>query len=489
MTTPSSSVPRLVVVDDTDPTIQYSPPSAFSLDSTGSLDQLGNGGPAFNKTLTGTTTNASLSYTFNGTFVRAMVAAVGTTYSWNCTVDNHLITSFTVDTNQVTNYIACDSAGVLQGTTGEHTLDVNLSFRPTNTSNSTQSLWLDSIQYQPLPSNPLDSVTLRVHNSDPSVTYSNSSGGWSWQGFESNSTQRTGTSMNFAFNGSSVTLYSVNFGSPTLFNATTAFYAVDGNSGVNFDLPGSAKAQNTGNYSNIINYPLFIAPDLSTSPHNIEVATSYNSSSTPQYLTIDYFMVKTNPANSTSPEQASNSSSTDSGTSSAATHSDVAAIVGGVIGGLVGLAGLLLLLYHFRRRKRDRYSGMMLDLSGGGAGYYRSNVLEGDTLEVTPFISSAEHPGTSIPMKYTAQDSTAYTGQPSNYSPGADGSSSSDHHPTRSSGWNPNRFVTSKNTRILQVEDEQIRRGQIRQHEDSGVRIPSGSGEEIVDVPPTYTES
>ncbi|KAJ3796277.1 hypothetical protein GGU11DRAFT_152101 [Lentinula aff. detonsa] len=437
MTTPDSSVPRLVVVDDTDPTISYSPSSAFSLDSTGSLNDLGNGGPAFNQTLTGTTTNASLSYTFNGTFVRAMVAAVGTTYTWNCTVDGHLITSFTVDTDQVTNYIACDSAGILQGTTGEHTLDVNLSFRPTNSS-TTQSLWLDNIQYQPLPSDPLDSVMLRVHNSDPSVTYRNSSGGWSWQGFGSNSTQRTGTSMNLAFNGSSVTLYSVNFGAPTLFNASTAFYAIDSNSSVNFDLPGSAKAQNTGNYSNIINYPLFTASDLSTSPHNLEVATSYNSSSTPQYLTINYFIVKTNPANSTSPEQASNSSSTDS----------------------------------------------------GGPGYYRSNRSGGDTLEVTPFVSSAAPPGTAIPMKYAG--STAYTGQPSSSSGAAaaagSSSSSSSNHPSRSSGWDSNRFVTSKYPRVLQVEDEQIRRSHIRQHEDSGVRMSSGENEEI-DVPPTYTES
>ncbi|KAJ3983738.1 hypothetical protein F5890DRAFT_1597576 [Lentinula detonsa] len=490
MTTPDSSVPRLVVVDDTDPTISYSPSSAFSLDSTGSLNELGNGGPAFNQTLTGTTTNASLSYTFNGTFVRAMVAAVGTTYTWNCTVDGHLITSFTVDTDQVTNYIACDSAGILQGTTGEHTLDVNLSFRPTNSS-TTQSLWLDNIQYQPLPSDPLDSVMLRVHNSDPSVTYRNSSGGWSWQGFGSNSTQRTGTSMNLAFNGSSVTLYSVNFGAPTLFNASTAFYAIDSNSSVNFDLPGSAKAQNTGNYSNIINYPLFTASDLSTSPHNLEVATSYNSSSTPQYLTINYFIVKTNPANSTSPEQASNSSSTDSGSSSNISHkSVVASAMGGVIGGLVGLAGLLFLLYYLRRRKRNQYSGMMLDLTGGGPGYYRSNRTGDDTLEVTPFVSSAAPPGTAIPMKYTG--STAYTGQPSSSSglaaAAGSSSSSSSNHPSRSSGWDSNRFVTSKYPRVLQVEDEQIRRSHIRQHEDSGVRMSSGENAEI-DVPPTYTES
>ncbi|KAJ3769603.1 hypothetical protein FB446DRAFT_209474 [Lentinula raphanica] len=496
MTTPDSSVPRLVVVDDTDPTIQYSPASAFSLDSTGSLDLVGYGGPAFNKTLTGTTTNASLSYTFNGTFVRAMVAAVGTTYTWNCTVDGHLISSFTVDTNQVTNYIACDSAGILQGTTGEHTLDVNFAFRPTNTSDS-QSLWLDDIQYQPLPSDPLDSVMLRVHNSDPSVSYSNSSGAWNWQGFESNSTQITGTSMNFNFNGSSVTLYSVNFGSPTRFNASTAFYAIDSNPSVDFDLPGSSTVQNTGNYSNIINYPLFTASNLSeSSPHSLEVATSYNDSSSPQYLTINYFMVKTKPANSTSPEHASNSSSSSSPNSSNLSHgSDVGSIVGGVIGGLVGLAALIALIYYLRRRRRNQYSGMMLDLTGGGPGYYKLDGRGGDTLEVTPFVSPA--PGSYPPAKYA--EATAYTGQSSANSFATSGSgasplpsassSSSSSHPNRSSGWDPNRFVTSKNPRIMTVESDEQRRSQIRQHEDSGVRLPSVGHEEIVDVPPTYTES
>lgn len=66
MTTPDSSVPRLVVVDDTDPAIQYSPSSAFSLDTQGNLNGLGWGGNVFNQTVTGTTVNASFSYTFNG---------------------------------------------------------------------------------------------------------------------------------------------------------------------------------------------------------------------------------------------------------------------------------------------------------------------------------------------------------------------------------------------------------------------------------------
>lgn len=288
------------------------------------------------------------------------------------------------------------------------------------------------------------------------------------------------------FQGSSVSLYSVNFGSPTLFNASTAFYAIDGNTGVNFDLPGSATVQNTGNYSNIINYPLFTASNLSTSPHNIEVATSYNDSKTPQYLSIDYFIVKTNPVNSTSLEYASNSSSTDSTSRS---PSNVASRVGGVIGGVIGLAALLFLLYYIRKRKQQQYSGMMLDITGGGPGYYRSGAFGGDTLEVTPFITSAAPPGTShIPMKYAAdQDSTAYTGLPSASSSAAGPSSSG--HPRDSSGWDSNRFVMSKRPRILQVEDEQLQRSQIHQHDDSGMRIPPRDEGVIDDVPPTYTES
>ena len=64
MTTPDTAVPRLIVVDDTDPSIRYS--GAFSLDSTGLLDNQGFGGPAFNRTITGTTTNGTLSYNFKG---------------------------------------------------------------------------------------------------------------------------------------------------------------------------------------------------------------------------------------------------------------------------------------------------------------------------------------------------------------------------------------------------------------------------------------
>ncbi|KAJ3896420.1 hypothetical protein GG344DRAFT_61399 [Lentinula edodes] len=327
--TPDTAVPRLIVVDDTDPLIQYSPSSAFSLDSEGKLDGQGYGGPVFNRTLTGTSTNGSFTYNFNGTFVRTIVAAEGL-YGWNCSVDDHVIASFDVDIPQVTNYIACDSAGLLEGSTSEHTLGVNFFFFPTSPSNS--SLWLDSIQYQPLPSNPLDAATLRIDGSDTSIIYNNVSGGW-FESFGANATDNAATSVNFIFN--------VNTGNPFVRNASPAFYSLDGNS-TSFDLPGSMQTVNSGgNFSNILNWPLFTATGLPASQNNMEIAPSPNGTLNPQFLVIDYFIVRTNPS-----------------TKSGGASTRVSAIVGGVIGGVVGLAALLLALYFFciRRRHFQHYS-------------------------------------------------------------------------------------------------------------------------------------
>ncbi|KAJ4487187.1 hypothetical protein C8J55DRAFT_558248 [Lentinula edodes] len=312
--TPDTAVPRLIVVDDTDPLIQYSPSSAFFLDSEGKLDGQGYGGPVFNRTLTGTSTNGSFTYNFNGTFVRTIVAAEGL-YGWNCSVDDHIIASFNVDTPQVTNYIACDSAGLLEGSTSEHTLGYTISTRP-------------------LPSNPLDAVTLRIDGSDTSIIYNNVSGGW-FESFGANATDNAATSVNFTFNGTSVSLFSVNTGNPFVKNASPAFYSLDGNS-TSFDLPGSMQTVNSGgNFSNIFNWPLFTATGLPASQNNMEIAPSPNGTLDPQSLVIDYFIVRTNP-------------STKSGSAS----TRVSAIVGSVIGGVVGIAALLLALYFFCIRKR-----------------------------------------------------------------------------------------------------------------------------------------
>jgi len=59
----STLEPRLVVVDDTDPTIEYTGPW---FQDTGSQDNVGNFGPAYLSSLHGTNQSASLSFAFNG---------------------------------------------------------------------------------------------------------------------------------------------------------------------------------------------------------------------------------------------------------------------------------------------------------------------------------------------------------------------------------------------------------------------------------------
>ncbi|KAF5384569.1 hypothetical protein D9757_006482 [Collybiopsis confluens] len=487
MQTPSTAIPRLVVVDDTDPAIQYSPPSAFSLDSDGTLDELGYGGPVWNKTVTGTTTNSSLSYTFNGTFVRVLVATQGNDSHWNCSVDGHLLPSFNSTTTQVTNSVACDSQGLLHGLKGPHTISVNVSFTPQDGLDS-GTIWLDSVQYEPLPEDPLDSVMLRVHNSDPAVKYDNSTGGWAWQGVDSNATHSIGTTANFAFNGTSASLYSVIFGaSNNIFNASSALFTIDGNSSSNVPLPGSVQIPSVGTYYNRLNYPLFTVPNLSESlPHNLQLAYAYSGNTNPQYLALDYFMIQTNPTHSLT----STSSDQD-----VRPHNNIGPIVGVVLGAVVGLAACILLFFYFRRRRRTSYSGMTLDLTGNSPGYYRLQDSAGGTLEVTPFVSPDVPPGNYRPTKYASD--TGYTGQPSGANAYLGDAGSRPGTQGRLSGWNPDRFIMSKRTpaQALTTENDRSQRNEGTQHLDSGVRLShdGGGGQEegeaIGDVPPIYTES
>ena len=59
----TTSAPRLIIVDDVDPNIQYTGPW---YPDQGSRDSAGNFGPSYQSTLHGVNSNASLSYAFNG---------------------------------------------------------------------------------------------------------------------------------------------------------------------------------------------------------------------------------------------------------------------------------------------------------------------------------------------------------------------------------------------------------------------------------------
>ena len=59
----TTSATRFIIVDDTNPSIQYTGPWYLSQ---GNLENVGNLGPPYQSTLHGVNSNASLSYAFNG---------------------------------------------------------------------------------------------------------------------------------------------------------------------------------------------------------------------------------------------------------------------------------------------------------------------------------------------------------------------------------------------------------------------------------------
>ncbi|KIK61026.1 hypothetical protein GYMLUDRAFT_243715 [Collybiopsis luxurians FD-317 M1] len=379
---PDTVITQVVMVDDTDPSILYSPSTAFSFDSNGTLDNAGWGGPVYNRTITGTTTNSSLSYKFHGTFVRGVLAAQGQSSDcgWTCSVDNRSIATFGNIPSQITNYFACDSADLLDNSKDEHVFSMSFFF---NSAANNCSLWLDSIQYQPLESDPLDSVMLKVDNFDPSVIYGNTSGAWTGTPWDQSihATRQTGTNANLIFNGTAATLYGVNWGgnpsgSPE-YSANMAFYSVDGITN-DFVLPGSANISTTGESATIYNLPLFTIDNLTESSHNLEVATDYNSSSNPQWLTIQFFIIKTNPANqslnSTPAAPQSPSTPSSSTTSTPSHHTKSSVIIGGVLGSVVGFAVITILVVFIRKRQ------------------YRQRPQGAPNPEITPFINPGSSP-------------------------------------------------------------------------------------------------
>lgn len=255
--------------------------------------------------------------------------------NWNCTVDNQTIPSFPINNAQITNFLACDSGKMLSETTDEHTLVVNFWFDQQSSSNVSM-IWLDSIQYEPLPSDPLDGVSMRIHNSDPSVIYSSVG---AWEASEAAGLPvvlgDAGTNVSFAFRtGVEADLgYLVNFTfagmcrssncdtpliTPTLaqpqsyfavygvnyaqFNGSTANYYY-GTEGYGFIILSEGPTP-----GNIPNYPLFstILFALEDSQYNVGITTNDNVTLNPEPLSISYFVVtgftKNAPTPSPSPE-------------------------------------------------------------------------------------------------------------------------------------------------------------------------------------------
>jgi hypothetical protein len=204
---------RRVIIDDANPSIQYSGPW-FEVDDS----QLNTGafGNPFQNTLHGVNVNANFSFPFSGmsrllycllssslrvtlsSFSGSQVFVYGTTNAsgtqdptWECFIDNTSIGSNSASNISENNWTLC--GGGLQD--GPHLLTVKA-----NVSNQQQTFWFDQIQYAPSASVSLNQSLLRIDPRDSAIQYSSE-----WQHINYNGVDDTGNSSYTDTNGAVLT--------------------------------------------------------------------------------------------------------------------------------------------------------------------------------------------------------------------------------------------------------------------------------------------
>ncbi|KAF8873188.1 hypothetical protein BD779DRAFT_1679331 [Infundibulicybe gibba] len=368
---------RRVIVDDTDPRIQYSSIGQWTL--SGDLQAIPTNppnstifnGPPFQNTTHFTNTTSSLSLQFRG----SQPQVFGTGANYECFVDDTSIGSELDDASIISNNVLlCDGTPLFEAK--EYTLTLNV------THGGGDGFYFDYITYIPSTSDPLGSATVLVDKFDSAVVYNFAD--WSPGSFQNQVgesldqadgvnpgifTRTNGAKLTFNFTGASihyipadVLIYLVVGTSVSLVgfilkqiastqSTSNAIYSVDKAKPVPFSFHASTAA-------NISNQLLFTSPTLNPGPHSLEVIHQGNATTPP--LVPDHFVVTNNvstPPLQVPPAASASASSPPSAAPSANkpnTSVPIGAIVGGIIG---GIAVFCLAAFLLRRRTRHKRFG------------------------------------------------------------------------------------------------------------------------------------
>ncbi|KDR68490.1 hypothetical protein GALMADRAFT_160877 [Galerina marginata CBS 339.88] len=358
---------RWIVVDDTDPTIQY---TGAWFPAKGNLDNLGDNGPPFQGTSHGVNTNASLAFTFSGSRVQvyglSQIPKVDDP-SWACFVDGVGTGTVIFKDGSGTpsnNWLLCQVDLLPEGV---HTVVVQATvLDPRNT------FWFDRINYTPSASVQLDNATIYIDSPDSAIQYES---GWVPLRDIGEMTQQNGGHMSFDFSlmlyltGIQLSWFSM-IPADVAIASASATYSIDGESPVSFLLAGL-----TLGTRDQYNQLFFQTPVLSPGKHHLEVVYGGDTQKTP--LSLDYLVIQNATVPASSRSSAGSSAVSASGSSTIAslpsitsspnlaldpspnptTKSSVpvGAIIGGAVGGIVVLISLILLLFFCAKaRRRDK---------------------------------------------------------------------------------------------------------------------------------------
>ncbi|KAF8880046.1 hypothetical protein BD779DRAFT_1676102 [Infundibulicybe gibba] len=328
------ALPRRVIVDDTDPQIQYSTSDQWISSAGGANGGKGVGGPAFWNATRVALGTASLSFRFNGSSPQVFGTSLGA--GLECFVDGTSIGStggpLSGNNSQSQDSdLLCDGSTFVEGR--EHILTLNVSAVP----QLETKLWLNYITYIPFASVPPGATTL-VDRLDPAITY------WPVKKWNTPSdlyayatfTQVNGSYLKFNFNGTSVSWVGYTPGQEPPTNAT---YSIDGSEWVPFLLNTPPSGLNMSNQV------FFTLPDLSPGPHSLVVMHRGDNTSAP--LTLNHFVITSASASSLPPAMSSAVA-----TNHKINVSILEAIVDGTIGGIVVLCIVAFLLWRRNHRRR-----------------------------------------------------------------------------------------------------------------------------------------
>ncbi|KAE9398222.1 hypothetical protein BT96DRAFT_822297 [Gymnopus androsaceus JB14] len=230
-----------------------------------------------------------------------------------------------------------------------HTLLLNI----TGAINSTTGVWVDYFVYEVSESTPINDTRFFVDDRDSRIQY-----GDGWKPIDSNDTVMhtltgsgaAGSTLSFTFEGTGISVYGA-LNQSVNREVVQANFAIDNESSVTY----SPQPPSSFKFNNLY----FNETNLEPGNHTMKVSTLTDAT-----IWIDYLLVT--PINATALASSNSTTSTSfpvpSSTTSPApdssnrTHIATGAIVGGVIGGVFGLiAGILLVSFFMRRRRRKQY--------------------------------------------------------------------------------------------------------------------------------------
>ncbi|KAJ2915922.1 hypothetical protein MD484_g4472, partial [Candolleomyces efflorescens] len=433
---------KWIIVDDTDTAIVYRGP--WSSTDGSKYANSGNFGQPYNNTLHGINATGSLSFSYDGSSARLTGTLDLKNNSgvldptWECFIDQKSAGTKTPKNAHAQNnqWLLCDWSD-LDLLAGQHVVTVNIS-------SNGQAFWFDQIYYLSNSHPKLEGSTLFVGSNDPEVSLDSA---WTPLDEIGYMTQTAGATAKFKFTGSRVTWVGM-IPRELPSASTSATYSVDNQAPVRFTLPGLSPSQNYSQFNHIFFQTDFLAPKS----HELVVKYEGDANTTP--LVLGSFLV--DGFSSESPKKSV----------------PIGPIVGAVIGGIALIIILFFAIIRFKYRKLA-YKPVLIEepfhyikpftLTRAHDPYSDAASYNPYNLSTSTLNHEPADPNRVSPYPFTSPTAVA-----TSYQPGAQLNVPA-----------PAPMSRQARKQALVAESATATSSRLVMHQDSGMRLPNATPEDI----------